>query len=141
MSTLQCQRKYNVKIFILNSKGDSGLPWSLSSKESTCQCRRYGFHPWFEKISWREKQQLTPVFLPGKSNEQRSLASYSPWGCKELDMTEDAIYIYIYTHTHTHTYTYIDTDIWVCKFVCIPNIFEYFYEECMNFCHSNFRIC
>ena len=30
----------------------------------------------------------TPVFLPGKSHGQRSLAGYSPWGHKELDMTE-----------------------------------------------------
>ena len=29
----------------------------------------------------------TPVFLPGKFHGQRSLAG-SPWGCKELDMTE-----------------------------------------------------
>ena len=29
-----------------------------------------------------------PVFLPGKSNGQRSLVGYSPWGCKESDMTE-----------------------------------------------------
>ena len=29
-----------------------------------------------------------PVFLPGASHGQRSLASYSPWGHKELDMTE-----------------------------------------------------
>ena len=28
------------------------------------------------------------VFLPGKSHEQRSLAGYSPSGCKESDMTE-----------------------------------------------------
>ena len=28
-----------------------------------------------------------PVFLPGKSHGQRSLAGYSPWGHKELDMT------------------------------------------------------
>ena len=30
----------------------------------------------------------TPVFLPGESHEQRSLAGYSPWCCKELDTTE-----------------------------------------------------
>ena len=24
----------------------------------------------------------TPVFLPGESHVQRSLAGYSPWGCK-----------------------------------------------------------
>ena len=31
--------------------------------------------------------QPTPVFLPGKSHGQRSLAGYSPWDQKELDMT------------------------------------------------------
>ena len=30
----------------------------------------------------------TPVFLPRKSHGQRSLAGYSPYGCKESDMTE-----------------------------------------------------
>ena len=28
------------------------------------------------------------VFLPGELHGQRSLAGYSPWGCKELGMTE-----------------------------------------------------
>ena len=32
--------------------------------------------------------QSTPVFFPGKSHGQRSLGGYSPWGCKESDMTE-----------------------------------------------------
>ena len=31
---------------------------------------------------WRRKWQPTPVFLPGKSHGQRSLAGYSPWGHK-----------------------------------------------------------
>ena len=30
----------------------------------------------------------TPVLLPGKSHGRRSLAGYSPWGCKESDTTE-----------------------------------------------------
>ena len=31
-----------------------------------------------------EKEWLpTPVFLPGEFHGQRSLAGYSPWGCKE----------------------------------------------------------
>ena len=37
--------------------------------------------------SWR-KWQPTPVFLPGESHGQRSLAGYSPLGRKELDITE-----------------------------------------------------
>ena len=38
--------------------------------------------------SWRRKWQPTPVFLPGESYGQRSLAGYCPWGRKESDMTE-----------------------------------------------------
>ena len=30
----------------------------------------------------------TPVFWPGASNEQRSLAGYGPWDHKELETTE-----------------------------------------------------
>ena len=36
----------------------------------------------------------TPIFLPGKSHGQRSLVSYSPWGSKELDMTEQLNNLY-----------------------------------------------
>ena len=59
-----------------------GFPRWLSGKESTCQCRILRFDPWFGKIPWRKKWQLTPVFLSGKSHGQRSLAGYSPWGRK-----------------------------------------------------------
>jgi len=40
------------------------------------------------KIPWRRKWQPTPIFLPGKCHEQRSLAGYSPWGRKESDTIE-----------------------------------------------------
>ena len=36
----------------------------------------------------RRQCHPTPVLLPGESHGQRSLAGYSPWGHKELDMTE-----------------------------------------------------
>ena len=35
------------------------------------------------KIPWSRKWQPTPVILPEKSHGQRTLASYSPRGCKE----------------------------------------------------------
>ena len=35
-----------------------------------------------------EKGMVTPVFLPGESHGQRSLAGYGPMGHKELDTTE-----------------------------------------------------
>ena len=45
----------------------SWLPWWMSGKEPTRQCRRCGFDPWFVKMPWRRTSQLTPVFLPGES--------------------------------------------------------------------------
>ena len=52
---------------------------------------RHRFDPWVGKIPWSRKWQHAPVFLPEKSHGQRSLADYSPWGCKESDTIE---------HTH-----------------------------------------
>ena len=40
------------------------------------------------KIPWKRNWQPVIVFLPGKSHGQRSLAEYSSWGGKELDVTE-----------------------------------------------------
>ena len=72
---------------LLMSKLRFRLPWWLCDKESTCRCKRHRFDPWVRKISWRKKLQSTPVFLPGKCHEQKSLAGYSLWGCKESDTT------------------------------------------------------
>ena len=49
---------------------------------------RCGFGPWVGKIPWRGTWKPTPVFLPGESHGERSLAGYSPRGCKESDTTE-----------------------------------------------------
>ena len=65
-----------------------GLPWWLSGKESTYQCRRCQFDPWVRKKPWSRKWQPIPAFLPGKSHVQRNLAGSSPQGHKESDMTE-----------------------------------------------------
>ena len=65
----------------------SQLPRWLSGEESSCQCRRCGFHPWMGKIPWRRKWQHPPVFWPGESHGRRTLVGYSPWGRKEPDTT------------------------------------------------------
>ena len=86
----------NLKVALCPCITRKGFPGSSSGKEPACQCRRLerrGFNPWVRKIPWRRKWQPAPVFLPGKSHGQRSLAGYSTWGCKESDTTE---------HTHTH---------------------------------------
>ena len=58
------------------------------------QCGRPAFNPWVGKISWRRKWQRTPVLWPRKSHGWRKLAGYSPWGCKELDTTEQLHFLY-----------------------------------------------
>ena len=67
----------------LPPKDIEGFSWCLSGK-IVCQYRRCGFDPWVGKIPWRRKWQPTPVFLPGKSHGERSLAGYSPWGCRRV---------------------------------------------------------
>ena len=79
-------RPLGCKIYI-----KSRFPGSTSGKEPACQCRRHKrcrFDPWVGKIPWIGKWQPIPVFLPGKSRGQRTLADFSPWVRKELDMTE-----------------------------------------------------
>ena len=49
-----------------------------------------GFDPWVWKGPWKRNWHHTPVFLPGESHRQRSLASYSSQGCKDSDTTEDS---------------------------------------------------
>ena len=56
---------------------------NLPAMQETCS-------HWVGKIPWRRKWQSTPIFLPGKSYGQRSLAGYSLRDQKESDMTEYA---------------------------------------------------
>ena len=68
-----------------------GFPGGTSGKGSTCQWRRHkrrGFDPWIGKMPWRRAWQPTPVFSPGESPGQRSLAGCSPWSHRESDTTE-----------------------------------------------------
>ena len=72
------KRKQEININVL-----LGLPWWLSGKESTCQCRRcrrLRFNPWVRKIPWRRKWQPTQVLLPGNSHGQRSTEGYTVHG-------------------------------------------------------------
>ena len=51
----------------------------------------------------------TPVFLLGEFHRQRNLVGFSPWGCRESDMTEQltfALFSYI-TYIYVCVYTYI----------------------------------
>ena len=64
-----------------------GFSAGSDGKESALQCRRPRFSLWVGKIPWRREWQPIQGFLSGKSQGQRRLADYSPWGCKKSDMT------------------------------------------------------
>ena len=53
----------NLKSFLGGSNG----------KESAYNAEETRFDPWVGKIPWTKKWQLTTVFLPEESHEQRSL--------------------------------------------------------------------
>ena len=65
---------------------------------------RHVFDPWAGKIPWRRTWQPTPVFLPGKSHGQRSLAGYRPGDYKSQTQLSNKT-----TYTHTHTEEFPDS--------------------------------
>ena len=73
-----------ILVFISTHPGDPRASLVAQTKESACNT---GLDPWVGEIPWRRKWQHTPVFLVVEFRGQRSLAGYSPWGRKELDMT------------------------------------------------------
>ena len=84
---------------------ETGLQVTLMVKNPPANAGdRYGFDPWIGNIPWSMKWQPTPVFLPGESHGQSNLAGYSPWGRKELDMTEATWLAYMH-----------DTNLETCK--------------------------
>ena len=68
-----------------------GLPRWLSDKESVINNlskQETQVRSLDQEDPWRRKWLSTSAFLLQKSCGQRSLAGYSPWGCKESDTTE-----------------------------------------------------
>ena len=64
------------------------FPGGSDGKESTFNVGNLGLIPRLGRSPGGWAWQPTPVFLFGGSHGQRSLVGYSPWGFKELDMTE-----------------------------------------------------
>ena len=108
-----------------------GWPVADSAKESTCSCRRYkrhGFDPWVGKIPWRREWQSTPVFLPEESHGQRSLAGYSPWSPKEVNMTERLLPSRDFRWYHvTKPFFFLYFVIWMLRKFCdsYTNVFKH----------------
>ena len=96
-------------------------------KESACSAGDAGrceFNPPVRKIPWRAAWQPTPVFLPGKSHEQRSLVGCSLLGHRESDSTEATehacTYIWIYKAVSEVFFPWWINQIWRGKQDIVP---------------------
>ena len=77
------------KLFKFQALISPSVKWGWASQVTHWQRihllnRGFRFSPWIRKIPWRRKCQPTPVFLPGESHGQRSLAGYSPQDCRRV---------------------------------------------------------
>ena len=68
--------------------GIRGFHGGSGSKESTCNVGDLGLIPALGKSPGGEHGNPFEYSCLENPHGQRSLAGYSPWGCKELDMTE-----------------------------------------------------
>ena len=73
------------------------FPGGSESKVSAYNAGDLGSIPGLGRSSEEGNGTLLQYSLPGKSHGERSMVgSYSPWGCKESDMTEQL-------HSFTHS--------------------------------------
>ena len=71
------------------SKNDHIAKKLVNEKKKIALLHSFGQNLGKNKLSWwRRKWQPSPVFLPGESHGQKSLAGYSPQGRKKSDMSE-----------------------------------------------------
>ena len=95
-------------LFYYSLKSVYGLPRWLSGEESAWQCKE-AQEIWVWSLGQEdpleEEMATRSSILAWEMPEQRSLVGYSPWGCKELDTTEQlnmyicklCIYSYLYS--------------------------------------------
>ena len=75
-------------MFLLSSQEDFGLPWWLSSKESTCNAGDMGLIPGLGRSPEEGNGYPLRYSCLDNLHGQRSLTGYAPWNRKQFDMTE-----------------------------------------------------
>ena len=71
----------------------------LNGKDTTWQCRWYGFNLWVEKIPWRRKWQSTKYSCLGNPTDRGAWLLQS-MGSKESDTTEQLIWTELRVEFH-----------------------------------------
>ena len=87
----------DAKSQLIGKDPDAGKDWRREEKGMT-EDEKVGWHHWLSRHEFEQ--------TPGEGEGQGSLASYSPWGHKELDMTE------VTEHMRTYIYSlFIHLDV------------------------------
>ena len=60
--------------------------------QAETQETQFLFLDWKDPLEEEMTTRCSILAWLGKSHGQRSLAGYSPWGCKELDVTEQLLF-------------------------------------------------
>ena len=97
-----------------------GIPGGRSCKEPTSQykrLKRHSFEYWVGKIPRRRAWPPTPVFLPGESHGQRSLAGCSPRGQRRdwSDRAQRIGHLYVF-FGETSAWVFLTLFNWVVGF-------------------------
>ena len=74
--------------------------------------KRHRFDLWAERSPWTKAWQSTPVFLPGESHGQRSLAGCSSQGHTESDRTEATQHTCTRTHSDYRPFNIPNGPVW-----------------------------
>ena len=77
----------NVHIVLIWEYGEEGLPWWLSDKEYSCQCRRCGFDPWVGKIPRERNGNPLQHFCQGNPMDRGAWQATVHRIAKEPDTT------------------------------------------------------
>ena len=105
------------------------IPSSVATSESP-------LGTWFSHVQIMSFAHSTPVFLPGKSHGQRSLAGYSPWGHKGSDMTEQ-LHFLSFNKIMLLTWRIHNNIIYLKLLLLLSFLINYlFYFTLYWFCHT-----
>ena len=100
------------------------FPGGSDSKASACN-----EDSWVRKITWRRKWQPTPVLVPGKSHGPRSLVGYSPWGHKDLDISE---WLHFLSSWWFRKSQFPYSHWWICHLLFPASLLMTFGTECLR---------
>ena len=80
-------------MFFFLLKKEKREVFGSDGKAPACNAGDPGLMPGSGRSPGKRNSNPLQYFSPGKSHGWRSLVGYSPWGCKELDMTEGLYFL------------------------------------------------